>query len=93
MGVMANKSILLPADTPRPIMEAWRTAVRKTLDDPEFDAKASVIIEGYPQFVGEAAQPIIKEATTLPPDVWEWIKNFLALAIAECQRRRGSRAS
>jgi tripartite-type tricarboxylate transporter receptor subunit TctC len=77
MGVMANKSILLPADTPAPIMEAWRTAVRKTLDDPEFDAKASVIIEGYPQFVGEAAQPIIKEATTLPPDVWEWIKNFL----------------
>jgi tripartite-type tricarboxylate transporter receptor subunit TctC len=77
MGVMANKSLLLPAATPQPIVEAWRTAIRKTLDDPEFEAKASAIIEGYPQFVGEAARPIMKDATTVPPEIWEWIKNFL----------------
>lgn len=77
MGVMASKSVLLPAGTPRPILDAWRTAVRKTLDDPEFEAKAASIVEGYPQFVGEAARPIMKDATTLSPEVWEWIKNFL----------------
>ena len=77
MGVMANKSILLPAGTPPPVLEAWRTAMRKTLDDPEFEAKASKVIEGYPQFLGEAARPIMKDATTLPPEVWEWIKTFL----------------
>jgi len=77
MGVMANKSILLPAGTPQPIVDAWRAAVRKTLDDPEFEAKAAKVIEGYPQFVGEAARPIMKDATTLSPEVWEWIKTFL----------------
>jgi tripartite-type tricarboxylate transporter receptor subunit TctC len=77
MGVMANKSILLPAGTPQPIVEAWRSAVQKTLADPEFEAKAAAVIEGYPQFVGDAARPIMKDATTLSPEVWEWIKNFL----------------
>jgi tripartite-type tricarboxylate transporter receptor subunit TctC len=77
MGVMANKSILLPAATPQPIVDAWRTAMRKTLDDPEFEAKASKVIEGYPQFLGEAARPIMSSATTLSPEVWDWIKNFL----------------
>ena len=77
MGVMANKSLLLPAGTPQPIVEAWRSAVQKTLADPEFEAKAAAVIEGYPQFVGEAARPIMKDATTLSPEVWDWIKNFL----------------
>ncbi len=77
MGVMANKAILLPAGTPQPIVEAWRTAVRKTLDDPEFEKGASKVIEGYPQFIGEAARPIISSATTLPPEVREWLKTFL----------------
>jgi tripartite-type tricarboxylate transporter receptor subunit TctC len=77
MGVMANKSMLLPAATPQPIVDAWRTAVRKTLQDPEFQAKASKVIEGYPQFVGEAARPIMKDATTLAPETWEWLKKFL----------------
>jgi tripartite-type tricarboxylate transporter receptor subunit TctC len=77
MGVMANKSILLPAGTPQPVVDAWRAAVQKTLADPEFEAKASSVIEGYPQFVGESARPIMKGATTLPPEVWEWIKVFL----------------
>jgi tripartite-type tricarboxylate transporter receptor subunit TctC len=77
MGVMANKSILLPAGTPQPIVEAWRTAARKALDDPEFEAGAAAVIEGYPQFIGESARPILNSATTLSPEVWEWLKTFL----------------
>jgi hypothetical protein len=77
MTVMANKSILLPAGTPQPIVDAWRAAVQKTLADPEFEKNAASVIEGYPQFVGESARPIMKGATTLPPEVWEWIRTFL----------------
>jgi tripartite-type tricarboxylate transporter receptor subunit TctC len=77
MGVMANKSILLPAATPAPVAEAWRAAIKKTLEDPEFDAKAGKVIEGYPQFIGESARPILTDATTLKPEVWEWLKTFL----------------
>ncbi len=77
MLVMVNKALMLPAGTPKPVVEAWRTAVRKMLDDPEFDKTAGKVIEGYPQFVGEAARPIIKDATTFSPAVWGWIKNYL----------------
>jgi tripartite-type tricarboxylate transporter receptor subunit TctC len=77
MGVMANKAILLPETTPAPVVDAWREAIRKTLADPEFDAKAGTVIEGYPQFVGEAARPILRDATTLSAEAWEWLKTFL----------------
>lgn len=77
MGVMVNKGIFLPADTPKHIVEAWRTAARNVLADPEFQKTAASVVEGYPQFVGEAARPIIKEATTLSPAVWDWLRNYL----------------
>jgi hypothetical protein len=80
MGVMANKALVLPAGTPKPIVEAWRSTIRKVLDDPEFDKKAASIVEGYPQFVGEAARPIIKDATTFSPEAWRWIKDYLKTA-------------
>lgn len=77
MLVMLNKGIFLPAGTPAPIVEAWRNAARAMLKDPEFDRTAGKIIEGYPQFVGEAAKPIIKDATTFTPGVWKWLQNYL----------------
>lgn len=76
MGVMANKAIFLPTDTPKHIVEAWRTAARNLLKDPEFDKVASSVVEGYPQFIGEDVRPIIKEATTLSPATWEWLREY-----------------
>ncbi len=38
---------------------------------------AGSVIEGYPQFVGDAARPIIKDATTFSPPVFEWLRNYL----------------
>jgi tripartite-type tricarboxylate transporter receptor subunit TctC len=77
MGIMANKALMLPVGTPSHIVEAWRNAVRNMLKDPEFQKHAETITEGYPQFVGEAARPIIKEATALTPEVREWLANYL----------------
>jgi len=77
MLVMLNKGLFLPAGTPKPVLDAWRTAVRKMIDDPEFQKTAGSVIEGYPQFIGEAARPIIKDATTFSPPVWAWLKNYL----------------
>jgi hypothetical protein len=76
MGVMFNKAIMLPTKTPKHIVEAWRTAARNILDDPEFQKTAASIIEGYPQFIGEDARPVIKEATSLSPATWEWLRNY-----------------
>jgi tripartite-type tricarboxylate transporter receptor subunit TctC len=77
MGVMANKALMLPTGTPKPVLDAWQTAIRKVLDDPEFEKHAAAVVEGYPQFIGEAARPIIKEATTFSPEAWGWIKEYL----------------
>ncbi len=77
MGVMTNKGIFLPANTPQPILEAWRSATRKMLEDPDFQKDAANIIEGYPQIIGERARTIVKEATTLSPEVWEWLRKYL----------------
>ncbi|MBI3045219.1 MAG: tricarboxylate transporter [Betaproteobacteria bacterium] len=77
MGIMANKALFLPADTPKHIVEAWRTAIRKVLADPDFQKYAAAVVEGYPQFVGEAARPVIKEATDLSPETWNWLKGYL----------------
>jgi tripartite-type tricarboxylate transporter receptor subunit TctC len=77
MLVMLNKGLYLPAGTSKPVLAAWHAGVRKMLQDPEFDKTAGSVIEGYPQFVGEAAKPIIKDATTFSPAVWEWTKSYL----------------
>lgn len=76
MMTMLNKGLFLPAGTPKPVLDAWRTAVAKILKDPEFEKKAGKIIEGYPQFIGEAAKPIIKDATSFEPQAWAWLKNY-----------------
>jgi hypothetical protein len=76
MFTMMNKGIFLPAGTPKPVLDAWRSAIQKILDDPEFDKEAGKVIEGYPQFVGESAKPIIKDAITFAPESWVWLKNY-----------------
>lgn len=76
MMTMLNKGIFLPAGTPRPIVNAWRTAMTNILKDPDFEKQAGHIIEGYPQFVGEAAVPIIRDATSFKPEARAWLKNY-----------------
>jgi hypothetical protein len=76
LNTMMNKGIFLPAGTPKPVLDAWRTAISNVLKDPEFDKTAGKVIEGYPQFIGESAKPIIKDATTFSPEAWAWLKNY-----------------
>jgi hypothetical protein len=76
LNTMMNKGIFLPAGTPKPVLDAWRTAISNILKDPEFDKTAGKVIEGYPQFIGESAKPIIKDATTFSPEAWAWLKNY-----------------
>jgi hypothetical protein len=77
MLVMLNKALFLPTGTPKPVQEAWRGAVQKVLDDPDFQKNAGDIVEGYPQFIGEPARPIIKDATTFAPPAWTWLTHYL----------------
>jgi hypothetical protein len=76
LNTMMNKGIFLPAGTPKPVLDAWRTAISNILKDPDFDKTAGKVIEGYPQFIGEAAKPIIKDSITFSPEAWDWLKNY-----------------
>ena len=76
MNTMMNKGIFLPAGTPKPVLDAWRNAIRDILKDPDFDKEAGKVIEGYPQFIGESAKPIIRDAITFSPEAWDWLKNY-----------------
>jgi tripartite-type tricarboxylate transporter receptor subunit TctC len=76
MMTMLNKGLFLPAGTPKPVVDAWRTAITNILKDPDFDKDAGKIIEGYPQFIGDAATPIVKDATNFKPEAWAWLKTY-----------------
>ena len=76
LNTMMNKGIFLPAGTPKPILDVWRNAVSALLKDPEFSKSAGKVVEGYPQVIGEAAKPVIKDAITFSPESWAWLKNY-----------------
>jgi tripartite-type tricarboxylate transporter receptor subunit TctC len=77
IGVMANKFFALPEGTPKNIVETYRTAARDILKDPEFAKKAGEIVGGYEQVIGDDALPIIKEATSMSPEAWNWLDAWL----------------
>lgn len=77
MLVTMNKGLFLPVGTAQPIQDAWTNAVKKMLADPEFEKSAGKVIEGYPQFIGDAAKPVIKDATTFTPAAWKWLGTYL----------------
>jgi len=77
VSVSMSKSLLLPAGTPKDVTEAWREAARKMLVDPEYLAKAKEEAGPYPQIVGDAASPIIKESVTISPSAKKWIAKYV----------------
>ena len=74
---MSNKFFALPEGTPKNIVETYRTAARDILKDPEFAKKAGEIVGGYEQVVGDDALPIIREATSMSPEAWNWLDAWL----------------
>lgn len=77
VSVSMSKSLLLPANAPKDVVEAWREAARKMLEDPEYLAKAKEEAGPYPQIVGDAAVPIIKESVTISPAAKQWIAKYV----------------
>jgi hypothetical protein len=77
VSVSMSKSLLLPANASKDVVEAWREAARKMLQDPEYLAKAKEETGPYPQIVGDAAVPIIKESVTISPEAKKWIATYV----------------
>ena len=58
----ASKSMLLPENTPDEIVEVFRDAARKMVNDPEFKEKALKALGPFPLIIGEEAGEIVKKA-------------------------------
>jgi putative tricarboxylic transport membrane protein len=72
-----NKSWNLAAGTPKDIVEAWRTAARKMLKDPDFVKKRSKILGKYPQTIGDDAIAIRDSALTLSPKARGYLGKYV----------------
>lgn len=77
MSVGMNKSWNLPAGTPKDIVEAWRTAARKMLADPEFNKKRDKIVGKYPQTIGDGAVAIRNAALTISPEARAYLAKYV----------------
>ena len=72
-----SKSWNLPAGTPKEIVEAYRTAARKMMADPDFQAKRAKIFGPFEQTIGDAAIGIRNKATTIPPNARKWLAKYV----------------
>ena len=77
VSVPLSKSLLLAPGTPKDVVEMWRTTVKKMLADEEFKTKAKVEFGPYPQLIGEAVRPIIKQALSIPPETRAWLAKYV----------------
>jgi putative tricarboxylic transport membrane protein len=77
VSVSMSKSLLLPAGTSKAVVEMWRDAARKMLKDPEYIQRSAEEAGPYPQIVGDAAVPIIRNSVKISPAARAWIAKYV----------------
>jgi hypothetical protein len=75
--VMASKAIVLPKGTPEEIIEAYRSAVAKALEAPEFQTVKEQVVGDYPQSLGAEAKRILANSTVMKPEAKEWLMSWI----------------
>lgn len=77
LDVPMNKSLLLHPATSKDVVDTWVTAVKAMLADKEFLEKAAAELGPYPQIVGEAVRPIMKQSFDIPAPARQWLSNYV----------------
>jgi hypothetical protein len=73
----ASKSMLLPQGTPDEIVQAFRDAATKMVNDPEFKEKATKALGPFPLIIGEEAGAIVKKAAIFSDKTKEQLNDVL----------------
>ena len=76
-GFPAQKLMVLPKQTPQPIVEAYRKAFRDMRNDPDYKSGLDNALGGYEQVTDKAAESLYREGTTIAPEAREWVRNYL----------------
>jgi hypothetical protein len=72
-----NKPALLPEGTPDNIVQIYRTAAEKMLQDPEYQKAAHKIYGGDPQYAGAEARDILNFANNFAAKTRPWLRDFM----------------
>jgi tripartite-type tricarboxylate transporter receptor subunit TctC len=77
-GFGAQKLLSLPEGTPDDIVEAWTSAIKAAMAEPDFNSSKTEVLGPYEQFVGPEAEKMKMVATTVTPEartaVISWLK-------------------
>lgn len=76
-GFPAQKLLVLPKGTSDEILEAYRSATRKLLVDPEYIATRDKVIGEYEQVTDAEAEKLYQDGTNITPEARDWVRNFL----------------
>ena len=76
LGVGANKSFHLPKGTPSDVVDAWRSAAGKMVNDPLFLKRKNTILGPYAATIGEPARKLIHSKLRIPENAKEWLRTF-----------------
>ena len=71
------KAAIRQADTPKPIIEAWRKAAAEIVKAPGFEEAKNKALGKYPQAVGKQAEVLKKIATTVDAKSKAWVLAWL----------------
>lgn len=76
-GFPAQKLMVLPKNTPREIVEAYRKAFRDMRNDPQYKAGLESALGGYEQVTDAGADALYRLATTIPDYARDWVRFLL----------------
>lgn len=79
-GFGAQKMVVLPRETPPAIIAAWQEGWRGVFADPEYQARAPLVLGEYRQVTGDDALRLFNMATRIDPQLRAYV---LALLEAE----------
>jgi tripartite-type tricarboxylate transporter receptor subunit TctC len=76
-GFAAQKFVLVPKDTPRPVQDTYRAAFRKIFADPEYLEKRGTVIGEYNEVTDAAAERAYAAGTTMSDATRDWTLDWL----------------
>jgi tripartite-type tricarboxylate transporter receptor subunit TctC len=74
---VTDKWLALPPKSPKPVVEVYRQAYSKVIQDPEFIDRGRKISDDIQPMLSADVEPLIRRLADVPPDAIEHIANML----------------
>jgi tripartite-type tricarboxylate transporter receptor subunit TctC len=75
--LLTDKFYALPPNTPAPIVDAYRAAYQKIMDDPEFNARGRKLSEVFEPMTVEDVNSLVKDIVDTPKEAVEYVNSML----------------